>query len=178
VGAGVPDQFIDYIETLAGEPFGYYSAIIGYSIKDEEFANKLYTSLQSENVRAWLAPIELTTGKKFRQRFDESIRLHVKLLLVLSEHSITNDWVAHLANTALAKDNEQVDAVLFPLRLDDALIEIETEGWQASVKDAYHVIDFSRWKDPDTYQAAFEWLLRDLRAEVEDLESSLFYPES
>lgn len=67
-GAGVPDNFIAYMKSLAGTPsaFEFYSCFIGYSTKDKEFAERLYADLQREHVRCWYAPEDLKIGDKFR----------------------------------------------------------------------------------------------------------------
>src|SRR5687767_8556700 len=48
----------------------------------------LYARMQTEGVRCWFAPEDFKIGDKFRDRIDDSIRLHDKLLIVLSEESI------------------------------------------------------------------------------------------
>jgi hypothetical protein len=163
--AGVPNTFIIYAASLTDEAFQYYSCFISYSHKDEEFAQRLYTDLQQKGVRCWYAPKHMKIGDKIRPTIDQSIRVHDKLLLVLSEHSMASQWVEQEVETALARDREQGETVLFPVRLDDAVMKIES-GWQALIRNTRHIGDFSRWKDHDAYQQAFERLLRDLKAEV------------
>ena len=38
------------------------------------------------------------------------------------------------------------------------------QAWAAEIRRARHIGDFSRWKEHDAYQQAFERLLRDLQA--------------
>ncbi len=83
-GAGVPETFITYIHSLVGKPIDYYNCFISYSSKDRDFAERLYADLQSKGVRCWFAPEDMKIGDKIRPRIDESIRIHDKLLLVLS----------------------------------------------------------------------------------------------
>jgi len=89
-GAGVPEPFIVQIKALvaAMEPIQFYSCFISYSSKDHEFAERLYADLQAKNVRCWFAPEEMKIGDRIRPRIDEAIRVHDKLLLVLSESSV------------------------------------------------------------------------------------------
>ena len=49
-----------------------------------------------------------------------------KLLLILSEHSVGSNWVEHEVETALAREQEQKRTMLFPIRLDDAVMDIRT----------------------------------------------------
>ena len=92
-GCGVPDNFIEYMHSLTGQAFEYYSCFISYSTKDQEFAERLHADLQAKGVRCWFAPEDLKIGDKFQERIEESIRWHDKLLLVLSETSIQSPWV-------------------------------------------------------------------------------------
>lgn len=164
---GIPESFIVQIPALiaALEPIQFYSCFISYSSKDEEFAKRLYADLQNEGVRCWFAPEDLKIGEKFRVRIDESIRLYDKLLLVLSENSVSSQWVEKEVETALEKEREQGKIVLFPVRLDEAVFETKT-GWAADVKRSRHIGDFREWKNHDSYRKAFERLMRDLKAEA------------
>lgn len=162
-GAGVPDQFITYIKALVGRPIESYSAFISHSHKDEEFTRRLFADLQNNNVRTWYAPEHLKIGDKFRQRIGESIRLHDKLLLVLSRDSVTSDWVDFEVEAALAKETEKGGDVLFPVMVDDAIMQSE-KVWAAHIKRTRHIGDFLHWKDHDSYKVALQRLLRDLKA--------------
>jgi hypothetical protein len=53
--------------------------------------------------------------------------------------------------------------VLFPIRLDDAVMDTR-DDWAAKIKRRRHIGDFSNWKDEGSYRKAFERLLRDLKA--------------
>src|SRR5213079_1416055 len=103
-------------------------------------------------------------GDPFRQRIDESIRLHDKLLLILSEHSVNSPWVQDEVEAALERERREKRLVLFPIRIDGAVMETE-QAWAASIRRTRHIGDFTRWKKHDSYRKAFERLLRDLKAE-------------
>ena len=164
-GCGVPEDFITYARSLTIKPIDFYSCFISYSSKDQEFAERLHTDLQAKGVRVWYAPHDLPIGARIRPAIDESIRVYDKLLLVLSKASVTSQWVEQEVETALASEREQEGkTVLFPIRVDDAIMEIKS-GWPALLKNTRNVGDFTHWKDHDSYQRAFDRLLRDLRAE-------------
>lgn len=162
-GAGVPDIFLEYAASLSGQPLEFYSCFISYSSKDDDLAQRLYADLQAKGVRCWYAPEDLKIGDKFRVTIDESIRIYDKLLLVLSEHSVGSDWVEKEVETAMEREREQKRTMLFPIRLDDAVMKIKT-GWPADIRRQRHIGDFTNWKDHDAYQKAFDRLLRDLKA--------------
>jgi hypothetical protein len=163
-GAGVPETFMTYITSLTSEAIQYYSCFISYSNRDEAFAKRLHTDLQSEGVRCWFAPEDMKIGDKIRPRIDESIRIHDKLLLILSEHSINSEWVESEVEAAREEERKRDQIVLFPVRLDQTVMET-VQAWAADIRRTRHIGDFSRWKDHDAYQQAFERLLRDLKAQ-------------
>lgn len=101
---------------------------------------RLHTDLQNKGIRCWFAPEDMKIGDRIRSRIDEVIHLHEKLLLVLSEHSIRSDWVEKEVETAFEKEREGGSTVLFPVRLDDAILESRT-GWAADIKRSRHIGD-------------------------------------
>jgi hypothetical protein len=163
-GCGVPEDFIIYLRSLTVQLIQFYSCFISYSSKDHPFAERLYADLQNKGVRCWFAPEDLKIGDKIRDRIDESIRLRDKLLLILSENSIASEWVEHEVESALEEERRTGRTILFPIRLDDAVME-SNKAWAALIRRTRHIGDFTRWKDHDSYQKAFERLLRDLKAE-------------
>lgn len=163
-GAGVPDDFIRHMKSLVGHQIQFYSCFISYSSKDQEFADQLYTDLQKEGVRCWFARKSLKTGDEFRTEIDKSIRVHDKLLLVLSENSIDSKWVQKEVETAFEKEQHQNTLVLFPVRLDNSVMERD-KAWAADIRRMRQIADFSNWKDHDSYEKAFQRLLSDLKTE-------------
>jgi uncharacterized protein YjbI with pentapeptide repeats len=163
--AGVPEYFITYICSIAEWPVQFYSCFITYSSKDKEFAERLHADLRAKGVRVWFALHDMPIGAHIRPTIDEWIRVSDKLLLVLSETSVSSQWVEQEVETALAKEEELGREVLFPVRLDDTILEIKS-GWPALVKRTRHIGNFTRWKEHDSYASAFDRLLRDLMAGV------------
>ncbi len=164
-GAGVDDTFITYIRSLVGKPIEYYSCFISYSSKDDAFARRLYADLQNNNVRCWFAPEDLKWGDKIRTGIDEAIRLHDKLLLILSKSSVASGWVEREVKTALAKERREKKVVLFPVRVDKAIFESPFD-WATEIRHERNIGDFTHWKNHDDYEKAFNRLLRDLKAET------------
>jgi hypothetical protein len=168
-GCGIPESFIVQIPALVAsiEPIQFYKCFISYSSKDQKFADRLYADLQTKGVRCWLASEDLRIGERIRRGIDEAIRLHDKLLLVLSRHSIASDWVQQEVETALARERKEKRSILFPIRLDDAVMKIDTD-WPALVKNTRNIGDFRKWKNHVLYSKAFDRLLWDLKAEEEE----------
>jgi len=46
----------------------------------------------------------LKIGDRFRQRIDEAIRLHDKLLVILSANSVQSDWVREEVESCLERE--------------------------------------------------------------------------
>jgi hypothetical protein len=173
-GAGVPEPFIVHLKALIGsmEPIQFYSCFISYSTKDQDFAERLYADLQAKGVRCWFAPHDIQAGKKIHQQIDEAIRIYERLLLIMSDHSMSSEWVKTEIANARQREVREKRQMLFPISL--VLFE-RINAWQAFDADTgkdsareireYFIPDFSNWQNADSYQQAFHRLLRDLRAE-------------
>jgi|HubBroStandDraft_6_1064221.scaffolds.fasta_scaffold01333_4 uncharacterized protein YjbI with pentapeptide repeats len=164
-GCGVPDEFIAYIGSMVGRPIEFYSCFISYSSKDQEFADRLYADLQAKGVRCWFAQEDLKIGDRFQERIEESIRVHDKLLLVLSENSVVSPWVEREVQAAFEREDRSKKPVLFPIRVDEAVMEA-SQAWAADIRRTRHIGEFGNWRDHNSYTKALERLLRDLKAET------------
>jgi uncharacterized protein YjbI with pentapeptide repeats len=162
-GVGLPDNLIDYLPSLLSQPIQYYSCFISYSSSDDDFAKRIHADLQSKGVRCWFAPHDLPIGGKILDEIDAAIRLRDKVLLILSEHSIGSDWVEDEVKTAYEEERSRKQTMLFPIRLDDTVMETR-EAWAAKLRSDRNIGDFRQWKDHDRYREVFERVLRDLAA--------------
>ena len=185
----MPDDLIAYIRSIAGA-VQFYSCFISYSTKDQEFADRLHADLQAKGVRCWFAPHDIRGGRKIHEQIDEAIRLHDKLLLILSEDSMASDWVQTEIAKARKREAQEKRQMLFPVALvpydrppgeAQERRSAETPGpvtiaeWECFDADRgkdsareireYFIPDFSNWKDHDSYQKAFQRLVSDLKAE-------------
>ncbi|HSF82086.1 MAG TPA: toll/interleukin-1 receptor domain-containing protein [Anaerolineales bacterium] len=174
--AGVPEELIDYLPNLiTGKAIQYYSCFISYSTKDQDFAERLHADLQSRGVRCWFAPEDIKGGHKLHEQIPAAIRLHDKLLLVLSENSMNSEWVKTEIYHARQDEIRDKRRKLFPISLVDFKVIRQWQAFDAdSGKDMareireYYLPDFSRWEDPEAYQKAFDRLLRDLNLDAEE----------
>jgi hypothetical protein len=116
-GNGAPDEFIPYIGSMVRRPIEYYSCLISYSTQDQEFADRLYADLQAKGVRCWFAPHDIPGGRKIHEQIDNAIRLHDKLLLILSEHSMSSNWVKTEIANARQREEQEKKNLLFPIAL-------------------------------------------------------------
>jgi hypothetical protein len=132
-GCGVPETFITFIRSLVGHPIEFYSCFISYSGKDQGFAARLHADLQAQHLRVWFAPEDLKIGDRFQERIEESIRLYDKVMIVLSEASVQSPWVEREVNAAREREERENRAVLFPIRIDDAVMSAP-QPWAADIR--------------------------------------------
>src|SRR5439155_11994844 len=111
------------------------------------------------------APQDLKWGGRIRTSIDEAIRLHDKLLLILSKQSIASGWVELEVKAALAKERKELRIVLFPVRVDKSIFESPL-SWATEIRRERNIGDFTHWNNHDDYQKSFARLLRDLKAET------------
>ena len=111
-------------------------------------------------------------GRKIHEQLDEAIRLHDKLLLILSEHSMASGWVGTEIANARQREAREKKQMLFPITI--APFE-EVKQWKKFDADRgtdsareireYYIPDFSNWdRDNGAYQKEFEKLVAALKA--------------
>jgi uncharacterized protein YjbI with pentapeptide repeats len=171
-GCGVPDNFIAYMKSLTGAALDFYSCFISYSGQDQVFADRLHADLQARGVRCWFAPHDIQGGRKIHEQIDAAIRIYDKLLLILSDASMSSNWVKTEIANARTKEEQQKRQMLFPITLVPydrikgwTLFDADTGIDSAREIREYFAPDFSNWKDHDSYTKAFDRLVRDLKAE-------------
>ena len=152
---------IRQIRLQGGEHPG--SCFIGFDHKDEEFARQLHADLQQHGIRCWFVPAHRKFGNPLRQMQDRERRLREKLVVILSEACIENEWIGEEVEAALLEETDGDRLVVLPVRLDDAVMQTQ-DDWAAHLKRVRPVGDFSQWKDTAHYQKAFQQLLKVLRA--------------
>jgi TIR domain len=174
-GCGVPENFITFAKSLVGSALEFYSVFISYSTKDQPFADRLHADLQARGVRCWFAPHDIQGGRKLHEQIDEAIRVYDKLLLILSDASMTSDWVAEEIARARKRERRENWRMLFPISIVpyDAVRDWECFDADAGKDSArevreYVVPDFSNSKNSDVYHRAFDRLVRDLKAAPND----------
>jgi hypothetical protein len=163
-GVGLPDRLIEYLPSLfGGDPIQYHPCFISYSSEDHAFVETLYKDLQDNGVRCWFAPKSLKPGDFFRAEIDQAIHTYDKLLLILSEHSISSAWVADEVEAGLERERRTGQKVLFPIQIDDA--SRNAGDWAAALRRRRHIGDMRKWSDPAAYRQAFTDFLNALRTE-------------
>jgi hypothetical protein len=171
-GCGLPEALIEYLPSILGAPFQFYSCFISYSSVDEPFCRRLHEHLQNAGLRVWFAPHDIQGGRKIHEQIDQAIRVYDKLLLVLSPHSMESPWVEFEIRRARKREVAEKRRLLFPVRLVDfeaikawECFDADTGKDLATEIREYYIPDFTAWKEHDAFEAAVTRLLRDLKAE-------------
>lgn len=167
-GIGLPDDMIDYLPDFFESAVNFYSLFISYSTEDEEFADQLYSDLQSKGVRCWYSPADTKGGEWLDKQVEMAISFHDRVLPIISEDSMKSEWVISEINAALKREKKENRRVLFPIRLVDFDI---IKKWDHINPDvSFHMVEkVTRYFIPDFSQAAdyhenFNQLIRDLKA--------------
>jgi len=173
-GAGVAENFIEYMHSLVESALEYYSCFISYSGKDHEFASRIHDDLQANGVRCWFAPHRVQAGKKLYEQIDTAIQLHERLLLILSPDSIKSEWVKTEIAEARKREIKEGNRVLFPIKFNIPFDELQE--WKCFDADRgkdsareireYYIPDFARLNDHNNYHEEFRKLLRDLKKDT------------
>jgi uncharacterized protein YjbI with pentapeptide repeats len=166
-GCGVPDNFIEYVRSLTATPFDYYSCFISHSTADKVFADRLYADLQAKGVRCWYAPHDMEGGEHVDTQIDRAIKIHEKLLLILSESSIKSNWVKREITKTFKREEAEGKRVLFPISLVDfSKIEdwefVDSKGRDLSEEiRKFYIPSFKGWEnDNSLYTTEFDKLLK------------------
>lgn len=163
-GAGVPEDFIIYVRSLAAKAIQYYSCFIAHSSKDRLFSEKLYADLVENGVRTWYFPEDARWGKRVWGEIDLSIKEIDKLLVVCSENSLQSGPVLREIERALIREDREGKNILFPITIDDYIFDSWEHERKADVLSKV-VGDFRGWdQSAEEYNAAFKKLLAALEA--------------
>lgn len=150
----------------------FYSCFISYNHNDEDFTKHLHSQMQAVKLKAFYAPEHMKGGQKIYEQIDHAIKVHDRLLLVLSENSMNSEWVKTEIRRARKIEVEENRRKLFPI----SLVSYETiRQWECFDADTgkdlavelreYHIPDFSDWRDSESFEKKFKKLLNDLKAE-------------
>jgi len=131
---------------------------ISYSHANSAFVDKLETKLNEKGIRFWRDIHDAKAGR-LETQIDRAIRHNPTVLLILSEHSTSSDWVEHEARLARKLEKELGRDVLCPIALDDSW---KTCNWPERIKEQimeYNILDFSNWENDAALDKIFKKLI-------------------
>lgn len=177
VGTGVPASFVDYgLSGITDVPaIQFESVFVSYSSVDEEFAKALHTVLARQQIRAWFAPEDMKPGSRIHEQIDAAIRVHDRLLLILSETSLRSNWVRTELRKAIGREKRERQRILFPVSIVSYHVVAAWECFDsdlgldlATAVREYFIPDFSNWRDQATFEAGCAKVLAALRSAPEE----------
>ena len=65
-------------------------------------------------------------------------------------------------NAALSEENKRKKPILFPIRVDAAVLDSDLT-WMEYINKTRNICNFSNWKDHDAYHQALDKLLNDIK---------------
>lgn len=137
-----------------------HACFISYAQEDLPFAQQLADTLQNKGIRCWLDQ---------EDQIGNTLRFSIPHILVLSTHSVREDWrtplrsawASELATDALAIERWEARKVLFPVRLDEISLQVNKD-WMQQLYQSREIIDFTHWQDKFAYQQTIQKLLSEL----------------
>jgi hypothetical protein len=131
---------------------------ISYSHTNRPFVDKLENHLNEKGIRFWRDVHDATAGR-LEKVVDRAMRLNPTVLLVLSEYSLSSDWVEHEVRTARELEKETGRDVLCPVALDNSWKESRWEKHLMEQVTKYNILDFSAWEDDSKFDVMFRKLI-------------------
>ena len=174
---GVPEDVLRsvLVPKPGSAPAQYDSCFISHSSRDVEFAEKLAERLTNAGVSVWYDNRKIQGGRALTDQFRDAIRASDRLVLVVSESSLASEWVAYEVREAIKRAKEISDreelrrSLLFPIRLlsmeqcGSILEGVSTDSPLRVLQRDFHLLDFTRWQEPEWFERACETMIRDLR---------------
>src|SRR5262249_35931055 len=162
------------IPNPSSAPDQYDSCFICHSSHDVAFAERLVERLTNAGISVWYDNRQVQGGRPLTEQFSDAIRASDRLLLVVSEHSLASEWVTYEVSEAMRRATELSDreelrrSLLFPIRLLSmerlgSILESSPTDSILRVLKAFHLLDFTRWQEPESFDRACDRLIRDLR---------------
>ena len=150
---------------------GGHDIFISYSTRNSEEANKICYVLEQNNLKCWIAPRNIASGKNYITMIGEAIRSAKIVVLVFSKYSQESKYVNNEINMAYSHNKR-----ILSVNIDDTMPKEEMEyylkvtqwltaypvledSFEKLVADAYElcsiktdvpiIVDFSNYKQED-----------------------------
>jgi hypothetical protein len=149
---------------------------LSYASADRTFAEMVKQRLRLHRAPIWMDDCELAPGDSLRSRIDDALSATDYVVVLLSSHSVSSNWVRYELNGSLLRDMANRAVTLLPVLIDNCEIPSHLSSIQyldlrtdpelgvdelALMLEETARIDFSQL---DAYQ--FEQLVADLFSEL------------
>ena len=160
-GCGVPEPALVSVRAWAARELEFWTCMVVGSREDEEFCDRLRNDLLARGIRCWVWRWADWQEAVVRE-IEEKLRRYDRLVPVLSKTALKTEAVVKELGRALEREEELIDEIVFPVRLDDAL-----QGWKHDLKPVMYrreATDFSHHSHALEYEAALDKLVKRLKA--------------
>lgn len=96
-----------------------YDAFLSHSSKDKATVLELAKRLKRDGARVWLDEWKIQPGDMIGLKIEQALEKSRSLVLAMSAHAMSSDWVALERHTAIFRDPTNANRRFIPLRLDD-----------------------------------------------------------
>lgn len=100
-----------------------YDVFLSHSSTDKEIVRDIANRLKSDNIKVWFDEDECKPGDNIDDKIEEGLEKSRILILCMSTHSFSSDWVKLESGTFRFRDPLNKERRFIPLRLDDAPIK-------------------------------------------------------
>ena len=132
---------------------------ISYSHTESPFVDKLASKLTEKGIRYWREAHPTKAGK-MEEKMARPMHQHPRILLILSERSIKNNWIEHEIEEVVKQEKETGRDIVCLAALDSSWTSAR---WSKQIimeqLTGYNVIDFSAWKDKSRFEDSFRTLI-------------------
>lgn len=134
---------------------------ICFSHANGQFVDKMGRKLEEKGIRYWREDHERVVGWREGQ-IDRAACQNPKVLLVLSEHSIKNDWLESEINEAIKREKETGHGVLYLVALDERWKDGRGPKPVIEQLREYNILDFSAWRNNSLFDDMLRRLIEEL----------------
>lgn len=100
------------------------SIFLSHSTHDDAFVRRLAEDLLRHGIRAWVDDAEIRAGESLFDRIESALHEMDYLGVVLSERSVTSEWVGREITMRLTRDLAERGAAVIPIILDDCDVKL------------------------------------------------------
>jgi hypothetical protein len=97
-------------------------AFLSHSSKDKQFVRKLAADLVANGVKVWIDEQRILVGDSIPEKIAQGLAESDFFLIILSEYSVSSDWVKKELSGALVREIERRKVTVLPIKLDNAKI--------------------------------------------------------
>ncbi len=167
-GIGLPEFFIQFLQTLPAHTNGFLCGYVIHSQWDTNFAQRLYADLQQFGMRCWLLEYSVNAQGKWLQSDDDTYitnMMHRDDLFVLlcTQHTVESSWLQPLLHMVRQREANVGHPLLIVCQMDTSLA-LMGNPQVVELKNNYPVIDFTQWQNKEGYEDSLLQLLTVLQA--------------